>query len=151
MADSSTAGIGSVLALIDALNSAFSEAKPIVRPTTYAAFPDGSGGRAGVDTAGQRQPEEERQTALAAVRSRGGHVLDSWKVLEHVYRSCADSIFKVFPHLGKQPDIPTLARGLFTEQLSSGPRIAVRGYDKFFNVNEMPWTRVCIAQYLRCS
>ncbi|KAI6025548.1 RNA ligase-domain-containing protein [Pisolithus marmoratus] len=41
---------------------------------------------------------------------------------------------------------PTLARGLFTRQLPSGPgeeprhQIIARGYDKFFNIGEVPWT-----------
>jgi len=34
---------------------------------------------------------------------------------------------------------PTYARGLFT----LGDRIVVRGYDKFFNTGEVPWTEVC--------
>ncbi|KAF8886739.1 RNA ligase-domain-containing protein [Infundibulicybe gibba] len=44
---------------------------------------------------------------------------------------------------------PTLARGLFTTELHEGPedtaggtrhRIVARGYDKFFNIGEVPWT-----------
>ncbi|KDQ53731.1 hypothetical protein JAAARDRAFT_182862 [Jaapia argillacea MUCL 33604] len=36
---------------------------------------------------------------------------------------------------------PTLARGLFTRELENGKyRIVVRGYDKFFNIGEVPWT-----------
>lgn len=131
-------------ALLDALVSASGEAKPIVRSSTYVAYPDGSGGRADVDAKGQTLPDEERPGALAAVKARGGRVLESWKIVEHAYRSHADSVHKVFPRPGSHADIPTLARGLFTEELPSGPRIAVRGYDKFFNVNEMPWTRVSI-------
>jgi len=43
---------------------------------------------------------------------------------------------------------PTLARGLFTKEISEegqqGKRyeILARGYDKFFNVGEVPWTTV---------
>ena len=49
---------------------------------------------------------------------------------------------------------PTLARGLFTVELpnqgaegteradTSKYRIIARGYDKFFNIGEVPWTRV---------
>ncbi|KAI0777806.1 RNA ligase-domain-containing protein [Trametes elegans] len=41
---------------------------------------------------------------------------------------------------------PTLARGLFTQDIkdASGKvrhRIVARGYDKFFNIGEVPWTR----------
>lgn len=41
---------------------------------------------------------------------------------------------------------PTLARGLFTVELPNHEapkyRIVVRGYDKFFNIDEVPWTSV---------
>lgn len=41
---------------------------------------------------------------------------------------------------------PTLARGLFTQDIPSGDstkyRIVARGYDKFFNIGEVPWTTV---------
>lgn len=140
----------STAALLDALVSASGEAKPIVRSSTYAAYPDGSGGRADVDAKGQTLLDEARSAALAAVKARGGHVLESWKVVEHAYRSHADSVHKVFPRSSSPADIPTLSRGLFTEELSSGPRIVVRGYDKFFNVNEMPWTRVSIPPVILC-
>lgn len=61
---------------------------------------------------------------------------------------------------------PTLARGLFTTWISDEPggsvnenvkkggdagryRIVARGYDKFFNIGEVPWTTVsCIGRYL---
>ncbi|TIC25832.1 hypothetical protein E3Q11_03262 [Wallemia mellicola] len=47
----------------------------------------------------------------------------SWKMSEH--------------HYAKQPcPFPTLARGLFT----TDDKIIVRGYDKFFNIAEVPWT-----------
>lgn len=37
---------------------------------------------------------------------------------------------------------PTLARGLFTEELEGQERIVARGYDKFFNTDETAWTSV---------
>lgn len=43
---------------------------------------------------------------------------------------------------------PTLARGLFTTECPEDKaseatyRIVVRGYDKFFNIGEVPWTKV---------
>ncbi|KAL1840674.1 hypothetical protein VTJ49DRAFT_224 [Mycothermus thermophilus] len=37
----------------------------------------------------------------------------------------------------KRRDLPTYARGLFTTKSKRGPEIVVRGYDKFFNVNEV--------------
>lgn len=78
--------------------------------------------------------------------------ITSWKTVEFAYRK-ADSV-------GVDKDLPTLARGLFTLALpnddddGSRPessadavqrekqRILVRGYDKFFNVGEMAWTKV---------
>ena len=42
----------------------------------------------------------------------------------------------------KKPDLPTYARGLFTIKNRRGEsEIAVRGYDKFFNVNEVESTK----------
>ncbi|KAK5268036.1 tRNA ligase [Exophiala xenobiotica] len=42
----------------------------------------------------------------------------------------------------KRDDLPTYARGLFTTKRSDGtPEIAIRGYDKFFNVDEVPSTK----------
>jgi tRNA ligase len=38
---------------------------------------------------------------------------------------------------------PTLARGLFSTEIEPGNhRIVARGYDKFFNIGEVPWTSV---------
>jgi hypothetical protein len=39
---------------------------------------------------------------------------------------------------------PTYARGLFTLELQPAQsyRIVARGYDKFFNIGEVPWTEV---------
>ncbi|SPO25021.1 related to TRL1 - tRNA ligase [Ustilago trichophora] len=62
------------------------------------------------------------------------HHLLSWKVAEFAYRKSTS--------VGSE--LPTLARGLFTERLDTTPekhRIVVRGYDKFFNLNEMAWTK----------
>ncbi|EPQ29650.1 uncharacterized protein PFL1_02870 [Pseudozyma flocculosa PF-1] len=64
------------------------------------------------------------------------HHLLSWKTSEFAYRKSSTT----------GSDLPTLARGLFTERLltrdgSVQHRVAVRGYDKFFNLAEMPWTR----------
>lgn len=42
----------------------------------------------------------------------------------------------------KRDDLPTYARGLFTTKRADGtPEIAIRGYDKFFNVDEVPSTK----------
>lgn len=53
--------------------------------------------------------------------------VDSWKFNDWDY---------------KRSDLPTHARGLFTTHRKDGvPEIAVRGYDKFFNVDEVNNTR----------
>ena len=53
--------------------------------------------------------------------------VDSWKFMDQDY---------------KRSDLPTYARGLFTTRRKDGvPEIAVRGYDKFFNVDETNSTR----------
>lgn len=53
---------------------------------------------------------------------------------------------------------PTLARGLFTRELEKEaggdqPRyqIVARGYDKFFNIGEVPWTDVSSKLSLICE
>jgi tRNA ligase len=58
---------------------------------------------------------------------------------------------------------PTLARGLFTTEVQpesleeelAGPikqRIVARGYDKFFNIGEVPWTTVRVSPFFAaCS
>lgn len=52
--------------------------------------------------------------------------VDSWKFRDWDY---------------KRDDLPTYARGLFTTQATHGPEISVRGYDKFFNVDEVNTTK----------
>ncbi|KAJ1668805.1 trna ligase [Coemansia sp. RSA 1813] len=56
-----------------------------------------------------------------------GHSLTSWKCADHLYKS-------------DPCPLPTLARGLFTSGDSGEEKIVIRGYDKFFNVNEIPKT-----------
>lgn len=46
---------------------------------------------------------------------------------------------------------PTLARGVFTMDVSEQEhgvkhRIVARGYDKFFNIGEVPWTTVRVSR-----
>jgi tRNA ligase len=74
--------------------------------------------------------------------------ITSWKMTEHMY-------------FRKDNGFPTLARGLFTQRVDSPEqvppaavanaseedgkveeRIVARGYDKFFNTDEMAWTSV---------
>ncbi|KAH0537645.1 hypothetical protein FGG08_005596 [Glutinoglossum americanum] len=55
-----------------------------------------------------------------------GVTVDSWRFNDWDY---------------KNPDLPTYARGLFTFQTNGKPGIAIRGYDKFFNTEEVNKTR----------
>jgi len=66
-------------------------------------------------------------------------IVRSWKMNEYKYYDVPSPF-------------PTLARGLFTTEVNEGRkrsskdkeyRIVVRGYDKFFNIGEVPWTTVC--------
>ena len=97
------------------------------------------------------ETEQERQETYQPDPSK--LYITSWKMSEHHYRR-ADCPF------------PTLARGLFTANENyeydgtspgdehgprtsgrMGERIVGRGYDKFFNVGEVDWTKVsCCSQ-----
>lgn len=68
-----------------------------------------------------------KKTRFVVSNSEDGYYVDSWKMNDWDY---------------KRRDLPTYARGLFTTKDKRGqPSIAVRGYDKFFNVNEVNETR----------
>ena len=62
-----------------------------------------------------------------------GTIIRSWKMNEFKYYDIPSPF-------------PTLARGLFTQEIKKGGRtkhrIVARGYDKFFNIGEVPWTTV---------
>ncbi|MCJ1399805.1 hypothetical protein MMC11_003008 [Xylographa trunciseda] len=61
--------------------------------------------------------------ATFKVAAADGVTVDSWRFTDWDY---------------KRDDLPTYARGLFTYRTKRGsPEIAVRGYDKFFNVGEV--------------
>ncbi|OAP60758.1 hypothetical protein AYL99_05760 [Fonsecaea erecta] len=65
--------------------------------------------------------------ATFQVEGTHGITVDSWRFNDWDY---------------KRDDLPTYARGLFTTRRSDGtPEIAIRGYDKFFNVDEVPETK----------
>lgn len=68
-------------------------------------------------------------------------VLKSWKMNEFKYYDIPSPF-------------PTLARGLFTQDIKDASgnvkhRIVARGYDKFFNIGEVPWTNVSIRSTIR--
>ncbi|KAH9988642.1 fungal tRNA ligase adenylyltransferase [Xylariaceae sp. FL0662B] len=68
-----------------------------------------------------------KQTTYKVHGSPNGITVDSWRMQDWDY---------------KKPNLPTYARGLFTtKNRRKQYEIAVRGYDKFFNVDEVPETR----------
>ncbi|KAK4166782.1 putative tRNA ligase [Cladorrhinum sp. PSN259] len=67
-----------------------------------------------------------KKTKFAVKNSPTGIQVDSWRFQEWDY---------------KRRDLPTYARGLFTTKNQHGiAEIVTRGYDKFFNINEVPET-----------
>ncbi len=68
-----------------------------------------------------------KKTAFPVAQSKDNIVVDSWRLQDWDY---------------KRPDLPTYARGLFTYHTKDGrPQIATRGYDKFFNTDEVTATK----------
>lgn len=68
-----------------------------------------------------------KKTTFDVKGSQRGIQVDSWRMQDWDY---------------KRRDLPTYARGLFTTRNShKQPEIAVRGYDKFFNVEEVHETK----------
>lgn len=66
------------------------------------------------------------KTTTFELEGSGGITVNSWRFQDWDY---------------KRPDLPVYARGLFTYSKKNGqPEIAIRGYDKFFNVGEVPGT-----------
>lgn len=82
-----------------------------------------------------KSPKLIRSTAYVAPADPS-ITLRSWKMNE-------------FKYYDVPSPFPTLARGLFTQELEKGDqvkhRIVARGYDKFFNIGEVPWTHVRIS------
>ncbi|KAJ5113671.1 hypothetical protein N7456_002205 [Penicillium angulare] len=73
--------------------------------------------------AGQKKRTFTCKKSTFTVHGTQNVTVDSWKFMDWDY---------------KRSDLPTYARGLFTTRRKDNhPEIAVRGYDKFFNVNEV--------------
>ena len=66
-----------------------------------------------------------KKKTFEVFNGRGAKV-DSWQLQDWDY---------------KKPNLPTYARGLFTHRHDNHAEIAVRGYDKFFNVGEVNKTQ----------
>ncbi|SPO04130.1 related to tRNA ligase [Cephalotrichum gorgonifer] len=79
--------------------------------------------QAGTKSGGGRGVFKVKRNTFNVKDSSDGITVDSWKFADWDY---------------KRRDLPTYARGLFTTRNRHGePEIAVRGYDKFFNVGEV--------------
>ncbi|KIS70946.1 tRNA ligase [Mycosarcoma maydis] len=107
--------IASSTALVAQLDAARKRPKPLIRSTGHIV---------------------ERTDSHVNSNDADHHHLLSWKVAEFAYRKTTS--------IGSE--LPTLARGLFTERIGCSSaaekhRIVVRGYDKFFNLGEMAWTK----------
>lgn len=83
----------------------------------------------------QRHPKLIKSSVYSAPADKTIEVT-SWKMNEFKYYTIPSPF-------------PTLARGLFTttngdetEGSDVKYRIIIRGYDKFFNIGEVPWTNV---------
>ena len=80
----------------------------------------------------KKSPKLVRSTEYRAPAD-GSIFVRSWKMNEFKYYDIPSPF-------------PTLARGLFTQEIKKGGRtkhrIVARGYDKFFNIGEVPWTTV---------
>lgn len=76
---------------------------------------------------GDRKAFKVKKTTFKIPGSPDGLTVDSWRLQDWDY---------------KKPNLPTYARGLFTtKNRRNDHEIVVRGYDKFFNVGEVPDTR----------
>jgi tRNA ligase len=73
-------------------------------------------------------PEEDGQASSSSAPADPRRIT-SWKMTEHMY-------------FQSNNNFPTLARGLFTEEVDGEERIVARGYDKFFNTDEVAWSYV---------
>ena len=75
---------------------------------------------------GDRKKAVSVKKTTFQVAGSNGLSVDSWRYQDWDY---------------KRDDLPTYARGLFTTRRKDGtPEIVIRGYDKFFNVGEVPST-----------
>ncbi|KEZ46744.1 tRNA ligase 1 [Scedosporium apiospermum] len=78
---------------------------------------------AGRKSGGDKKHFKVKKNTFDVVGSSDGIQVDSWKFSDWDY---------------KRRDLPTYARGLFTTRnRRNEPQIAVRGYDKFFNISEV--------------
>ncbi|KAJ2784321.1 trna ligase [Coemansia javaensis] len=74
-----------------------------------------------------RKHSRTTQVVRQSTHDYNGHKVNGWKCNEFMYK--------------KDPcPLPTRARGLFTGKANGEDVILARGYDKFFNISEVPWT-----------
>jgi hypothetical protein len=87
-----------------------------------------------------KNPKLVKSTAYGTTIDGAEVKIRSWKMNEFKYYDIPSPF-------------PTLARGLFTRELdaegSKKYQIVVRGYDKFFNIGEVPWTAVRFISFVQ--
>lgn len=144
----------SATALVNSLRALAATHPKLVTPTNYP-FPTvpshatfTSSNSSLIDSS---PPSSSSSSSSIPPTATNQHILTSWRMPEHMYK--ADPC-----------PLPTLARGLFTETVSSQDpdddlstqrpntkethRIVARGYEKFFNVDEMSYTKVSAEVHL---
>lgn len=89
---------------------------------------------------GEKKPTVRSVTFKAP---KSNYDLTSWRIWEQAFRLNVSNSKKCFDTIsGHRITLPTNARGLFTgyDYESKRHRIVIRGYDKFFNIDEVPIT-----------
>ena len=117
----------SVAELLEALRALKEEDPKAVRSTVHLD-------PASVYAPNADHDKAESEAEGSSSTSMGTRKITSWKMTEHMYFNANNKF-------------PTLARGLFSEELDGEERIVARGYDKFFNTDETAWTNVCELQH----
>ncbi|KAI0747221.1 RNA ligase-domain-containing protein [Daedaleopsis nitida] len=127
-----------------------------------ATLPDAPTSSQAPVVAGAPQPPEELTKLFSSISidDEDSELIDALKALSKKspklvrsseYKAPAEpSLFirswkmNEFKYYDIPSPFPTLARGLFTQEIKVSNkmkhRIVVRGYDKFFNIGEVPWT-----------
>ena len=132
---------------------------PSIRSLSIRSFSTGAT-MASMATTAQSSENSDLIASLHALQAKSKKLVRS-----STYPAPADSSIQVrswkmneFKYYDVPSPFPTLARGLFTREIpddsqiegkaaSKTYEIVARGYDKFFNIGEVPWTTVCLSNF----